>query len=160
MVRIILIALSITLFSCKSTEKSTDESVKNPSVLFIELNAGNNGGFNEKINKVITSQIELDKVWEAAFVNYAIKEKTPVVDFKTHTVVLVALGEQNSGGSEIKIDQITESKEGLNISILNTKAGKGCVTTDVITYPYQIVQIEKTGKKISFTSTEKVIDCD
>jgi hypothetical protein len=163
MVRLFLIVLSVTLFSCKTcqpTQKSRNESVKNPSVMFNELNSGNNGGFNEKTNKVITSQTELDALWEAAFVNYMLKEKAPVVDFKTQTVLLVALGEQNSGGSEIKVEQITETKEGLNVSVLNTKAGEGCVTSDVITYPYQIVQIEKAGKKISFSSTEKIIDCD
>ncbi len=151
------------MFSCKTcqpTQKSEGESINNLTVIFNELNSGNNGGFNEKNNKVITNQTELDAIWATAFANYMVKETAPTVDFNTNMLILVALGEQNNGGSEIKVEKITETKTELIVSILETKAGKGCVTTDMMTYPYQIIQLKKSTKKTNFNTLEKVIDCD
>jgi len=132
----------------------------NAPIVFTELNAGNNGGFPEKTQKTITSQNEFNGVWEAAFKNYLNKETAPIIDFKTKTIILVTFGEHNNGGAEIKIEKIIETNENVVVSILETKTGKGCVTTESIIYPYQIVEIEKPSKKIIFKTNLKVIDCD
>lgn len=160
MVRIILILITTVLISCKSSEQNSSVMESNAPIVFNELNAGNNGGFPEKIQKIITSQDEFNSVWNTAFVNYSQKDDAPTIDFKTRTILLVTFGENNNGGAEIKVEKIIETNENVVVSILETKAGEGCMTTDMMVYPYQIVEIEKPTKKIIFKSNLKVIDCD
>lgn len=160
MVRIILILITTVLISCKSSEQNSSAMESNAPIIFTELNAGNNGGFPEKTQKVITTQNEFNSVWDAAFINYSLKDDAPIIDFKTKTIILVTFGENNNGGAEIKVEKIIETNENVVVSILETKAGEGCVTNDMMVYPYQIVELEKPTKKITFKSTLKVIDCD
>ena len=149
--------LFILLFSCKPTENSSDH---NKPLLFIELNAGKNGDFTQKVNRVISNQNDFNEVWDKAFSNFTDKEKTPEIDFKNKLILLVTMGQKNSGGYTIKIDQLTETQDNITVTILETSPGKSCVTSEVLTFPYQIVEIDKTTKKLVFETKEKVYDCN
>lgn len=148
------------LLSCKSSQPTAEGESAKKSFIPIELQSGNNGGFKEKSNQIISDQKEFSKIWDQAFVNYMNKESAPEVDFTKNIVLLIALGEKTSGGHTIKVNSIVESNENTIVNILETCPGKGCMTTESITYSYQIVQIEKPNKPIQFSTIEKIIDCD
>lgn len=157
---LIIIVLACLLASCKTGETATNKTAAQATILAIELNSGVNGGFTEKLNQVITTQETFNKAWEKAYANYMKKPRVPEVDFTKNVVLLVALGEQRSGGYGIKVDKVVSTKSNTTVTIMETKPGKNCNLTTALTYPYQFVQIEKTGKSITFISVEKIIDCD
>lgn len=157
----IFILISILgLLSCKPSESTTSSVAEKTVFTPIEIQSGDNGGYKTKTNLVISTQKEFLKIWEQAFANYMNKESAPEVDFKKNIILLVALGEKTSGGYTIKVNSVIESEDNTIVNILNTSPGKGCMTTEALTYPYQIVQIEKPNNTVKFSEMEKVIDCE
>lgn len=157
----IFILISILgLLSCKPSESSTSSVAEKTVFTPIEIQSGDNGGYKTKTNLIISTQKEFLQIWEQAFANYMNKETAPEVDFEKNVIILVALGQKTSGGHTIKVNSVIESKDNTIVNILNTSPGKGCMTTEAITYPYQIVQIEKPKNTVQFSTIGKVIDCD
>ncbi len=157
----IFILISILgLLSCKSSQSTTNSVMEKIIFTPIELQSGDNGGFKSKTNLVISTQEEFLKIWDQAFANYMNKETAPSIDFEKNVILLVALGQKTSGGHTIKVNSVVETKDNTVVNILETSPGKDCMTTEAITYPYQIVQIEKPNKNVQFSAIEKVIDCD
>ncbi|MDF1673226.1 MAG: protease complex subunit PrcB family protein [Vicingaceae bacterium] len=157
----ILILISILgLLSCKSSQSSTSSVMEKVVFTPIELKSGNNGGFKTKTNLVISTQEEFLKIWNQAFANYMNKETAPEVDFEKNIILLVALGEKTSGGYTIKVDNVIETKDNTVVNVLYTSPGKGCMTTESITYPFQIIQIEKPNKAILFSKKNIVFGCE
>ena len=150
----------ILLLSCKTSKETTFDVATNEPILVVELHSGNNGRFEAKEQKVITTKEGLTDVWTKAYGNYLKKDPVPEVDFSKNVVLLVAMGEKNAGGYTIKINKVVGSKLNTVVSILETNPGKNCNLTTAMTYPFQIVQIEKQAKEIVFNTTTKIIECD
>ncbi len=153
----------LLFFACKST-KTTNNNVivketTQEEVVFIELVKGTNSGFEEPLQQVITNQDELTKTWEQVYLNYFDKPKPPRVDFNENQVILIAMGMKTSGGYDTQIRSINLSNENYTVEVIETSPGKGCMTTEAITYPFQLVQIKKPKGKTTFNITQKVIDC-
>ena len=63
-------------------------------------------------------------------------------DFESKLVVLVTMGIQPSSGFDIKIESVLDLGRYLELNILLTVPGVGCVEDDVLTYPYQLFEID------------------
>jgi hypothetical protein len=156
--RFFIVLLISVLFSCKTTETAVELNSNNP-VLFFEIDASQYSGFAEQTQQIITTQVDLNIIWETAHSHLDLSKNAPTIDFNKNVILVVATGQRNSGGYLLKINQIIESEKNYNVDVLETKPGKGCMTTQALTSPYQMVQIEKPNKHILFKSLEKVIDC-
>ena len=156
---LIILTSLITLYACSKANKSMVKYTSKAGIL-IELHSGNNGDFKEETTQVISNNTEFEQVWKQAYANFMIKDEMPEVDFEKNVVLLVAMGEKTSGGHTIKITHLTEVNNNSIANVIATSPGKGCMTTESITYPFQIVQIEKTNKPIEFKVEKKVIDCE
>lgn len=158
---LVILILSV-LFSCKTSESTNGKKVMSKDVVLqvVELRSGQNSGFSQATNKVITTQKELNEVWAILFANYMKKDAAPEVDFKVNMLILVADGEKNSGGYSIKVNKAVTNESQTLVSVLHTSPGKNCITTEAITYPFQLVQIKKTSQKVVFDDLEKIIDCE
>ena len=156
-----LIFIAVVLFACKTGETTTASDTKKDKALpIIELRAGHNSGFIQAVNKVITTQEELTEVWTVLFANYMKKENAPEIDFEHNIVVLVAAGEKNSGGFSIAVTRALATSSNVQLTVVSTSPGKNCVLTEAITYPFQLIQLQKTGQDVVFNASEKVIDCE
>lgn len=171
---LISISILVVFVACKSTKETTTEVTNTTNttettktdaaptfkeVIFSTLSEGNNGGFLEKQNIVITSQEKLEEVWNEAYSNYMKKIAVPVVSFERKMVLLVTMGEQNNGGFSIKVASITEHENNIIVIVEETIPDNNCMTTSVITYPYEIVEMPTTLKKIVFKNVEKIYSC-
>lgn len=67
------------------------------------------------------------------------------VDFDQHDLVIVALGEQNTGGFSIDITSIQRVGSELAVNGKATRPGPDDIVTQAITYPYDAVIIPNTG---------------
>ena len=148
--------LSIVLFSCANTKDSTSTSKE---VTFSSIKKSSNGGFENPTTKVIVTQLEFEKAWKQAWSRFSDVPALPSIDFSQKQVLLIALGAKNNGGYGLEIEKITESKNELTVNYFETKAGEKCMTTQAIVFPFELIEIEKTAKKVVFKSTEKIVDC-
>ncbi|GAB4258993.1 MAG: hypothetical protein Kow0079_16190 [Vicingaceae bacterium] len=178
---IYLTILLAGLMACKTAENSTDASVQNnttdidrtmetkssienhegmdASVPFIEIASGLNSKFDKETAKIITNETEFEKVWKIANGNLMNPDPMPEVDFENKILIVVAAGEKNSGGYYIQVESIADVRTHLMVNIEETAPGKGCAVTEAITYPYQIIELDKPNKTIRFNTTEKIVDC-
>lgn len=159
MKNLVVLIVAYLLLSCKNGESVQKDVSANQAIIAIELNTGVNGGFTTKTNQVITDEDELKKAWKIAFKNYMKVGDAPEVDFNKNVVLLVAMGEKNSGGYSIKVEKVVSSNLSTIVSVVETVPGKNCNVTSALTYPYQFVQIEKPKTEITFTNIEDAIDC-
>ncbi|OFY88983.1 MAG: hypothetical protein A3K10_17795 [Bacteroidetes bacterium RIFCSPLOWO2_12_FULL_31_6] len=159
MKHIFFLLLTTLLFSCK-TNQTISTVVAEPQIIpFVELSVGLNGDFSEKINKIITNQNEYNAAWNAAFSRFSDQPKPAKIDFENQLILLVTMGEKNSGGYSIKIDSIVENEKTIVVTILETSPGKSCITTSMMTYPYQMVELKNSTKEVIFKTIEKFYDC-
>lgn len=152
----------LLLFACKTSEKTNDDVSINEAPqneIVIELAAGSNSGFESATKKVITDQDEFTHVWEEAYRNFLNRPKPPKVDFNEYQIVLVAMGMKTSGGYSIKIESINNTSGNYLVNVLETSPGKSCVTTEVVTFPFQLIQVKKAEGKTLFKVSEKIINC-
>ena len=167
----------ILLFSCKPSETASNDIKESAPVVkendanmeietslsipVIEIAAGTNGGFETTERKIITNQEELNAVWSKAYSRYLNKIEAPEIDFNQFNVAMVAMGMRNSGGHNIKVLGINTKKGGQTIIVEETSPGEGCMTTEAITFPYQIVQFKKiSDTPYDFENTARIINCD
>lgn len=153
------ISLLVFLFSCKASEKETLVGVQGKNVEFIILKEGTNSGFKDNRFYLITEQVELKSAWDSIFVNHMQKDPLPKVDFKTNEVYLIAMGEQTSGGYTIKVESVIETKKEVIINVIKSKPGKSCMTTSIMTYPYQLFMFSEKNKTVRFNWIDKIYEC-
>ncbi|NOX75295.1 MAG: protease complex subunit PrcB family protein [Gammaproteobacteria bacterium] len=108
---------------------------------------------NKKI-EVFTDQTSLNS--SLAVYVQLVAEHT--VDFSSRRVALLSMGGRSSGGYEIATDRIEDHGDFMTLKILLTKPGSGCVTTGVITSPYEFVEIEST-KELVIEERVVVVEC-
>tara|TARA_B100000809_G_scaffold266057_1_gene327129 strand:+ start:10005 stop:10514 length:510 start_codon:yes stop_codon:yes gene_type:complete len=167
--RLLAFILITLLFSCKASkqEKKTEElNVKTveareevSAVAFTEVKSGENSDYKKAQNLIITTQEEMDLNWSKMFGKYPRKPPIPMVDFETKQLLLVAMGEQATGGYTIKVSSIEKTTKGILVTIEDAKPGKACNNTSALIYPFQLIEMPKTEKEITFARVSKINAC-
>lgn len=145
------------LFSCKS---SKEIKLKVSPIVFSEIQTGKNSNYSEFTTKEILNIKELSDVWVNLFAKYDRKPPIPLIDFENKMLIALALGERNSGGYSIQVNSILETKNNININVSENKPGSTCMTSSVMVYPFQLIEIPRTAKRITFTKTVNINECD
>ena len=160
---LLLILTLCTFFACKSSEQTKTANPPIATEKPIEFNvikSGTNGIYKSATELKIEESAKLDAVWAELFKNYSRQAPIPIVDFTKNSVIVVTMGEQNSGGHSIKISSVSETDKAIIVNIEESKPGSTCITTSVMTYPFQLIEIPKSDKKFIFNRTKKVIECE
>jgi len=149
--------LSIILFSCANTKETASN---NEEITFKSIEKNNASSFENPTTKTIVTKAEFEKTWNEAWSRFSDIPQIPTIDFNQNQLLLIALGAKNNGGYGLEIEKITETKNELIVNYFETKAGEKCVTTQAIVFPFELIEIKKSTKKVSFNSSEKTIDCN
>ena len=151
-----LVLNAILQFSCSSTKNVSSPT---STINFTEIKSGENSDYTEFTTVEIRSFKELTAVWVRLFSKYDRKPPLPNIDYENNMLIAVILGERNNGGYSIKTKSILETKRNISITTEEEKPGNTCLTNSVMTYPFQLIEIPKTDKEITFTKTVKVNEC-
>jgi hypothetical protein len=65
----------------------------------------------------------------------------PSVDFTHDLVIAVAAGQQSTGGHSIAVERVTRIGQGLAVEVTETVPPQGCMTTQAITQPVDVVVV-------------------
>lgn len=133
----IAILFSIILFSCNSSKKIYEDTK------FENIYKGEIGGNVENSFEVIHNNEEYLKVIERLNLIESDNEKLLDIDFDTNNIVIIHMGEKNTGGYSIEVESIYWKNNILNIKTLHQKPKAGENVTMVITTPYCITSIPK-----------------
>lgn len=67
----------------------------------------------------------------------------PEVDFATEFVVFAYAGQKSTGGHAVEVRNVTLLADVYIVKVIELAPGEGCMTTQALTYPYQVVKVER-----------------
>ncbi len=150
----LLLGATLSLLGC-----ADDATVEDPLTesVFSELQSGlhtdNDNAYAQKQSKVIVSQKDYDN--ELLVYTSASPES---LDFSTGKVLLVDMGQRNTGGYSIKVTSIEVSENYVIARVNLIQPGQNCLVTDALTNPYQFVFIP-TLKEVLITERMTLEEC-
>ena len=107
--------------------------------------------------------IQSVEAWEEAWAQVSgLVQPTPAVpevNFSTHQVVLVAMGERPSGGHAIGVAAIEQRQDTLFVSVVETSPGPDCMTTAAMTQPVMAVSMPAVDAPVVFVDQRVTQSC-
>ena len=73
-------------------------------------------------------------------------------DFSKYTVIAVFQGQKLTGGYSIEINKVKETRDKIQVYIIETFPDPNDVVTQALTSPYHIITIAKTNKEFEFNN--------
>ena len=117
----------------------------------------NNSGILEPLQVVIQDRKAWEELWKRMYPHNP--PPTPPVDFSRDMLIVVAMGQQNTGGFGIIVDSIYERDDKLHVLVKSISPGPKCATTQSLTQPVDIVRLLKSGQSVIFRETSARKDC-
>ena len=146
-----LVAICIFLFSsCGSGIKKNTKPLLQNTIAFETLAQDFYGGMTDSKFMVIKNEKTLDTIYNLINEGKIPVLKTPIINFEQEMVIALFLGEKNSGGYSIAVEQIMNVDDKVNVVYRITSPKAGEMVTSVMTQPYCIIKIPKTSKEIVF----------
>jgi hypothetical protein len=142
------------------TTTAQDKKLEKAEALEFKTLAKNiNSGVHEAKNVVIRTREEWVKLWEAIHLNTAEKPELPEVDFESRMVIALFAGDKPTPGHDIAVlETLKVGKKKIQVAYKESKPGANCLYPQVLTQPYQIIEIDLI-KKVSFNLLQEVKDC-
>jgi len=125
---------------------------------FTVLSEGTNAaGVAERKNFAVYSQEDFERLWTMTFGPDT--SAMPSVNFDSYYVIGVFAGEKASGGHTIDVASVTDANSLRTVAISLTRPGEGCVVTQALTRPFQLIMVPVSDRELARTETEVVADC-
>lgn len=84
----------------------------------------------------------------------------PAVDFSRDLIIAVAAGQRSSGGHQIAIERVTQTRGDLQVDVLEISPGPDCVTSSSLTQPVDVVLVSGVSPASwSFVERDEVRGC-
>jgi len=137
---LMLSVLLLTVITGCSTKQGTTTDSKNSYTI---LKQGEYGGRETESYEVIHTQEELDVIFRELNL-----EKAPAVNFAENNVVVLFLGQKNSGGNSIGIKSVQFNGDTATINVEKNSPQEGGMVTMAITNPFCVAALTKTAKVV------------
>lgn len=140
-----------SLEECQNTcEKSNEKKLE-----FETIEKKSYSGNLEQKNYVIKNSKDWNDLWS----KMDNTRDVPIV-FNRDMIIAVFQGKKSTGGYSIEINRITEKENEIEVSVLETSSGSGCMVTKMLTSPYHIIKLAKQTKEIKFNVTRMTNNCE
>ena len=120
-------------------------------VTFTTIAQGNQSGIESRREAVVRTAGE----WQALWKEHEPDAPPPQVDFEKSIVIGVFLGFRNTGGYRAAIASIERVGGEIVVSWKETKPGPQDITSQVLTFPFHIVRMERLDGKIKFRRLDR-----
>jgi hypothetical protein len=117
-------------------------------------------GLNQPLRLVIRDLEQWQSIWSEAMRGRGTPTAPPAVDFNRYMVILAAMGTQRTGGHEISIEEVHREGKHIVVTVRQVSPGPGCMTTQVLTSPVDIVQVPKSDEAVTFVERQEIQNCD
>lgn len=112
----------------------------------------------ERKNYRVQDRQQLAAVW--AFAYGAEAPPLPSIDFDRHEVLAVFDGQQPTGGYAVMVSKVVDEPDARAVTVTHLAPGEGCVTTQALTNPFQIVRVPRSEKDIERQDQTLEVSCD
>ncbi len=109
-------------------------------------------------NYAAYSREGLEKIWEIAHGTDG--PPLPKVDFSKEYVIGIFAGQKSTGGNSAVVTAVTEAENMRTVAVTLTKPGAGCMVTQSLTNPYQIVTVPFSDATLTHSDTEIITSCE
>jgi hypothetical protein len=111
-------------------------------------------------SRLIFDQAEWCRLW--SIMRPTEECDTSLVDFDREAAVVVALGVRMTGGYSVKITciQMGEESDAIQVFSVETAPGAGCWTEQALTFPVDIVKIDRSTVPATFEKSIVIHDCE
>ncbi len=150
----------LPLDSYKSAEGDTLIRKEKSLLNFEKVFTGRYSGMLQRSRLVIRDADQWRLVWSEIEQNLQSSTSLPTVDFGRFMVILAAMGMQSTGGYEIEIVEVYREKEHIQLVVREISAGRGCLVTQELTSPVDIVMIARSDEPVAFLEHREIRDCD
>jgi len=138
-----ILALSVLMLAIVTGCNVKHDVISDSKNAFAVLKQGEYGGRETESYEVLRSQEELDVIFREMNL-----EKAPAVNFAENNVVVLFLGQKNSGGNNIGVKSVQFNGNTATVNVEKTTPQEGGMVTMAITNPYCIVALSKTEKVV------------
>ncbi len=154
---IAVIAVAIGVYLFYSGEYTPTFVANQPSAVIVPFTAlaeGARSKIPSRVNYLIETQNELAELWKF------LEEPPPIptVDFNTKVVAAVFAGEAPTTGYEISVAEVRDDDERI-VKVELTKPDESCVLAQLLTAPYQVIELTKTSLPFTHTDTWTTKPC-
>jgi len=120
----------------------------------IDADRGQYSGIQEAATKVYYTQEDYEAFWATQWPG----NDVPPVDFSSPRMVLVvSMGEQLTGGSDIRITSVEKKDNGgVVVKYKTTTPSPNAVVTQVLSYPYHVMSVGITDNDVIFEESHVV----
>lgn len=125
-----LLATMISLQSCNTVKTIPMEDIE-------VLSESHYSQFTETQNLVVKSDAGLQSIYD----RIATKEATPQINWNKNQVVLLAMGQRNTGGYSIAVDKVVYGKSEILVYYKTKGPKPGDMVTQALTAPYALFTI-------------------
>ncbi len=156
-------AATLTVNGCGQSAPSSSPPSRDPlmaadSQSFTVLLSANTSGFDEGTELVLRDEKAFTTAWRTAHQTIP-GNPAPTVDFQRDMVVLLALGARRTGGFSVRFDGITSADSGAVVRYTVTSPGPGCMTTQMITSPVEMVRVPRAEGTVRFERRDATDAC-
>jgi PrcB C-terminal len=116
-------------------------------------------GYVEPARLVIDNDADWRAAWTKAYIGVSPTVNPPAIDFSRWSVILVALGNRNTGGYSIAVTRLARTPDYLYAEVTSVSPGSHCGTTQALTQPFDIVRIPKPPGPVVFVEHATVFEC-
>ncbi len=121
---------------------------------------GQYSGMQQPNRLVVRDTDQWRSLWNEVIQNSQSTKPLPPVDFSHFMVIIAAMGMRRTGGHKIEIEKVYSEKERIEVVVHEFYPGLGCMVTQELTSPVDIVTIHRSDKIISFIEHQKSYECD
>ncbi len=141
--------LSLLASGCSiETKEATETVAADNQVMFRILSQGQSSGLAQQKFLTLRSLTEFAELWTIH--SQTSPAAMPKINFKRQMVIAVFMGEQHTGGYAIRVENIIESGETLQVEVALSKPRPGTRRVMMITQPNMIVVLPRSDKKIIY----------
>lgn len=160
-VAVAAIAVGFVLFTngrdASPNSSLPDTSTSSAAVIvpFVKITEGMQSDVPRRVNYMITSSDELNKLWEMVQTTAI----PPRVDFGADAVIAVFAGEKPTTGYDITVSKIEDLVSKRLVTITLMQPASGCPVAQMVTAPFEILTVPVTSLPLTHEDTVQTVGC-
>lgn len=123
-------------------------------VPFTEITRGSKSTVATRVNYLITSADQLNKLWKMIDAT----STRPAIDFKKDAVIAVFAGERPTTGYTITVSKVEDSSTRL-VSITLARQDGNCIVGQAFTAPYELITVPATSLPLAHKDISTTTSC-
>lgn len=140
-----VVGVAALLFAAGCAARS-GEAPGDSAVSFQVLLQNSRGGVAERQFVVIRDAADFHRWWRRATSRRLPAQSPPEVDFSRNMVIALFMGAQRTGGNRISVAGVNRDGDTLTVQVRERSPGAGCMTTQALTQPFEIIETPAAAK--------------